>query len=169
MIDLSELANVSDLLTLQGAEVLGDSAVLEVDDTGERLIEQRTDRGNGEVTGFSLYQVSIFMPIRPETVNTHSKSVNHSLEAHVDLAATDDLSDIGGVVGLKESNLEALILEVTLGLSEVQGGVVRRSMPLQVSKVLNRVRPCNCYQLVRKVILSVAILIKYHEAIASLR
>jgi hypothetical protein len=119
MTDLSELANVSNLLTLQGAEVLGDSAVLEVDDTGEGLIEQRTDRSNGEVTSFG------------------SKSVNHSLEAHVDLAATDDLGNIGGVVGLKESNLEALILEVTLGLSEIQGCVVRRSVPLQVSKILN--------------------------------
>lgn len=95
--------------------------------------------------------------------------MDHSLEAHVDLSATNDLGDIGGVVGLKESNLEALILEVTLGLSEVQGGMVRRSVPLQVSKILNRVRPCNCYQLVRKVILSVDILIKYHGAIASLR
>jgi len=137
MTDLSELANVSNLLTLQGAEVLGDSAVLEVDDTGEGLIEQRTDRSNGEVTSFGLHPVSILMSIGTETASTHSKSVNHSLEAHVDLAATDDLGNIGGVVGLKESNLEALILEVTLGLSEVQGCVVRRSVPLQVSKILN--------------------------------
>lgn len=56
--NLSELANVSDLLTLQGAEVFGDSATLEVDDTGEGLVEQRTDRGDGEVTGFGLLQLA---------------------------------------------------------------------------------------------------------------
>lgn len=60
--NLSELANVSDLLALQGAEVLGDSAVLEVDDTGEGLVEQRTDRGNGEVTGFGLLQLTYLCP-----------------------------------------------------------------------------------------------------------
>jgi hypothetical protein len=55
--------------------------------------------------------------------------VNHSLETHVDLAAADDLGDIGGVIGLKESDLEALLLEVAAGLSEVQGGVVRGGVP----------------------------------------
>lgn len=52
--NLSELADVADLLALQGAEVLGDSAVLEVHNTGERLIEKRTNRGDGEVAGFGL-------------------------------------------------------------------------------------------------------------------
>lgn len=66
--------------------------------------------------------------------------MDHSLEAHVDLAATDDFSDIGGVVRLKKSNLQALILEITLGLSEVQGGMVRRSVPLQVSNILRRLK-----------------------------
>lgn len=60
---------------------------------------------------------------------TYGQSVNHSLETHVDLAAADDLGDIGGVIGLEESDLEALILEVAAGLSEVQGGVVRGGVP----------------------------------------
>jgi hypothetical protein len=51
---LSELANIADLLALQGAEVLGDSAVLEVDDTSEGLVEKRADRGDGEVASFGL-------------------------------------------------------------------------------------------------------------------
>lgn len=51
---LSELSNIADSLALQGAEVLGDSAALEVDNTGEGLVEQGANRGNGEVTGFGL-------------------------------------------------------------------------------------------------------------------
>ena len=54
MTNLSELSNIADPLALQGAEVLGDSAALEVDDTGERLVEQGANRGNGEITGFGL-------------------------------------------------------------------------------------------------------------------
>lgn len=56
--------------------------------------------------------------------------MDHGLETHVDLAASNDLSDIRRVVGLKQSNLEALFIEETLGLSQIQGGVVRRSVPL---------------------------------------
>lgn len=37
---LAELANVSNLLALERAEVLGDTTGLEVHDTGERLIEE---------------------------------------------------------------------------------------------------------------------------------
>jgi len=44
--------------------------------------------------------------------------VNHGLEAHVDFAASDDLGDIGRVIGLKDGNLDALFLEVALGLSD---------------------------------------------------
>ena len=38
--DLSEFAHIADPLALQGAEVAGDAAVFEVDDAGERLVEQ---------------------------------------------------------------------------------------------------------------------------------
>jgi hypothetical protein len=55
--------------------------------------------------------------------------VDHSLEAHVDLAAADDLGDIRGVIGLEESDLEAFILEVAAGLGEVQRGMVRGGVP----------------------------------------
>lgn len=63
---------------------------------------------------------------------THSKGVNHGLVAHVDLATADDLSDIGGVIGLQQSDLEAFFLEVTFGVSQIQGGVVWRRVPLYI-------------------------------------
>lgn len=55
--------------------------------------------------------------------------MNHGLETHVDLAAADDLGDIGGVVRLQEGNLQALILEVATSLGEVKGGVVGGGVP----------------------------------------
>lgn len=55
--------------------------------------------------------------------------MDHGLETHVDLAATDDLGDIGRVIGLQQGNLEAFILEVATRLSEVQRGVVRGGVP----------------------------------------
>lgn len=61
--------------------------------------------------------------------NTHRQGVDHGLEAHVDLAASDDLGDVGGVIGLEKSDLETFILEVASGLSEVEGGVVRGCVP----------------------------------------
>lgn len=60
---------------------------------------------------------------------TNRQGVNHGLETHVDLATADDLGDIGGIVRLQESNLQALILEVTTSLGEVKGGVVRGGVP----------------------------------------
>ena len=57
MTNLSELSNIADPLALQRAEVLGDSAALEVDDTSEGLVEQRSDGSHREVTGFGLFAV----------------------------------------------------------------------------------------------------------------
>jgi hypothetical protein len=57
--NLAELSDVTDPLALQGPKVLGNSAILEIDNTGERLVEQRADRGDGEVTSFGLVTVSI--------------------------------------------------------------------------------------------------------------
>lgn len=130
MTNLSELSNIADPLALQGAEVLGDSAALEVDNTGEGLVEQGANRGNGEVAGFGLEVFRQLLLYRNARMVTHSKGVNHGLVAHVDLATADDLSDIGGVIGLQKSNLEAFFLEVTLGVSQIQGGVVWRRVPL---------------------------------------
>lgn len=66
---------------------------------------------------------------RKKSGRTHSQGMDHSFEAHIDLAATDNFSNIRWVVGLQESNLQALILEITLGLGQVQRGVVRRRVP----------------------------------------
>lgn len=53
-LDLAELTDVADALSLERGEVGGDTAVLEVDDTGEGLVEEGADRGDGEVTSFGL-------------------------------------------------------------------------------------------------------------------
>jgi hypothetical protein len=55
-LDLAELTDVADALALEGAEVGGDSRVLEVDDTGEGLVEEAADGEDGEVAGFGLYK-----------------------------------------------------------------------------------------------------------------
>lgn len=100
--------------------------------------------------------------------------MDHGLEAHVDLATSDDLGDIGGVIGLEQSDLETFILEVASGLGEVEGGVVRGRVPLRKEKKLSQVElqdrasskgspetrklrfwTMSAYQLVKKVILSV--------------
>ena len=74
--------------------------------------------------------------------------MNHGLEAHVDLTAANDLSDIGRVIGLKQSNLEALFVEEPLGLSQIQRGVVRRSVPLvHLATVLSYVQMFHHLQL----------------------
>lgn len=53
-LDLAELADVADALALEGAEVGGDSGRLEVDDAGERLVEQASDGEDGEFAGLGL-------------------------------------------------------------------------------------------------------------------
>lgn len=77
-------------------------------------------------------QLAVIQPSRGEGRSTYSQGVDHGLEAHVDLSAADDLGHIGRVVGLQESDLEVLVLEVTLGLSEVQRGMVRGRVPSHV-------------------------------------
>jgi hypothetical protein len=55
-VHLSKFADIANTLALEGAEVSGDAAVLEIDDSSERLIEKRPDGQNREVTGFGLCQ-----------------------------------------------------------------------------------------------------------------
>jgi hypothetical protein len=117
---LSELADVADPLTLQGAEVLGDSAVLEVDNTSEGLIKKRADRGDGKVAGFGLYTLLESPAVTDFSHRgTYSKGMNHSLEAHVNFTAANDLRDIGGIIRFKQSDLEAFFLEKALALGQV--------------------------------------------------
>lgn len=73
---LAKLANIANTLTLEGAEVGGDARVLQVDDTGERLVKKGPNGQDREVAGFG------------------GQSVNHGLETQVDLAGADDLGDI---------------------------------------------------------------------------
>ncbi|KAI6764615.1 hypothetical protein HG531_012502 [Fusarium graminearum] len=75
-LDLAKLADIADALTLEGAEVGGDARVLEVDDSREGLVEKTADGLDREVSSLG------------------SQSVNHGLETKVDLASSDNLSDI---------------------------------------------------------------------------
>ncbi len=87
--------------------------------------------------------------------------MNHGLETKVDFAGADNLRDIlgtvsggllvkpsstsyAGVVGLEKSNLDALFLEETFGLSQVERCVVRRSVPAcaRVSRSNPGTGPC---------------------------
>jgi len=56
--------------------------------------------------------------------------MDHRLEAEIDLARSDDLSDITRIIGLEKSDLDAFILEVSLALSKIKGSVVWRSVPV---------------------------------------
>lgn len=141
---LAELSDIADTLAFQRAEVLGDSAGLQVHDSSEGLIEQGADGGHWEVAGLGLETVLVLAmsDFMSWILDTHRQGVDHSLETHVDLAAADDLGYIGGVVRLEQSHLETFIFEVASGLGEVQGGVVRGRVPLRNKKKhLSQVQP----------------------------
>ena len=55
--------------------------------------------------------------------------MDHGLETHVDLAAADDLGDIGGVVGLQQSNLQVFLFKEAFALGKIQRGMVGRRVP----------------------------------------
>jgi hypothetical protein len=55
--------------------------------------------------------------------------MNHGFESQVNLPSSDDLRDIARVVRLQKSNLDPLVLEESLGLGQVQRGVIRRGVP----------------------------------------
>jgi len=59
---LSEFANVADLLTLQRAEVGGDTTVLEVHNSSERLVKKRPDGEYRKVASFSLFFLLVDEP-----------------------------------------------------------------------------------------------------------
>lgn len=54
MIYLAKLSNITDTLALEGLEVGGNAAFLEIDNSGERLIQERSEGGDRKVTGFGL-------------------------------------------------------------------------------------------------------------------
>ena len=51
---LSELADIADAFSLEGAEVSRDAGVFQVDNAGEGLVEERADGEDREVAGFGL-------------------------------------------------------------------------------------------------------------------
>ena len=74
-----------------------------------------------------------------------------------DLWMTSSESTYTGIIGLKESNLDTLILEVPPALSQIQRSMVWRSVPINYQHTSSQ-SECNSHQLVKKVILSVDIL-----------
>lgn len=81
-------------------------------------------------------------------IGAYSKSMNHGLEAKVNFSSPDDLGDIlymvshplccatenrsyTRVVRLQQSNFDAFLLEILLGLGKVERGMVRRCVPNQ--------------------------------------
>jgi hypothetical protein len=75
-LDLSELANVADLLSLERGKVGCDAGGGQVNDTSEGLVEEGADGLDWEITSGG------------------SERMDHGLEAEIDLAGTDDLGDI---------------------------------------------------------------------------
>lgn len=55
---LAELSDIANTLALEGLEVSGNTTVLEIDNSGKWLIQERSERGNREVTGFGLLKFS---------------------------------------------------------------------------------------------------------------
>lgn len=98
---LSELADIADPFALQGPEVLGDSAVLEIHQTGERLVEKRANRMDREVTSFRLGGLVSLLPGEQVKETAYSQSMDHGFEAHIDLSTADDLGHVGRVIGLQ--------------------------------------------------------------------
>lgn len=130
--NLSKFPNVADALSVQGLKVGSDARFLEVDDAGERLVEERTDRGDGEATSLG------------------GQRVDHGLEAHVDLAGSNELGNIfsipldmlavdegggeqkrtGRVVGLQDGDFQVLLGKVTKLLGQIEGRMVWGCLPV---------------------------------------
>ena len=53
-LNLAKLADIADALALEGAEVGGYTGVLEVDNTGEGLIEKASEGNDGKVACLGL-------------------------------------------------------------------------------------------------------------------
>lgn len=71
--DLSEFTDVADSFALEGTEVRGDAAVLEVDNTGEGLVQQGTDGGNRELAGLGLHKRSKTPVLKPNGLTEHAR------------------------------------------------------------------------------------------------
>lgn len=112
-LNLAKLTHISNALALERLEVSSDSRVLEVNDTSERLVKQGSNGGNGITASFA------------------SQGVDHGLETQVNLARTNELSHVRGIVGLHDGNLESLFLEESLGVGEVNRGMVRGGTPVE--------------------------------------
>jgi hypothetical protein len=115
---------------------------------------------------YSWYQRSCSRDMY-DTKDTYSQSMDHRLESQIDLASADDLGDIlhhqvsnlplptqprarrtyTRIVRLQNRNLDTLILEEPLSLSQVKRSMIRRGVPSpeQISPkllyTLERVKP----------------------------
>jgi hypothetical protein len=55
--------------------------------------------------------------------------MDHGFQSHVHFTAANDLSHVRRVIGLQQGNVDAFILEITLGLGKVDRGMVRGCVP----------------------------------------
>lgn len=56
--NLAEFADIANPLALQGAEVGGDTTLLQVHNTRKRLVQKRSNRGHGKTARFGLAPVN---------------------------------------------------------------------------------------------------------------
>lgn len=63
-LDLAELADISNALALEGLEIGGDAGGLEIDNSGERLVEKTADGRDWEATCFPLRLCEHFVTLR---------------------------------------------------------------------------------------------------------
>lgn len=92
---LSKLSHISNFLPFQAPEISGDSTVVQIDNSSERLIEKRCNGSDGKATSFG------------------SKSMDHSFESHVNLTRANDLSNIAWIIRFQEGDLDAFVGEVS--------------------------------------------------------
>jgi hypothetical protein len=53
--NLAKFSNVADTFALEGLKVSGDATVFKIDNSGKRLVEEGSKRGDGESTRFCLF------------------------------------------------------------------------------------------------------------------
>lgn len=54
---LAKFSHIADAFAFKGTEIGGDTAVFEVDNTSERLVEQRANGGDGKSSSFGLHYI----------------------------------------------------------------------------------------------------------------
>ena len=89
---LAELSDIADPPALESTEVRSDAAVLEVYDTSERLIEQRSNGQDWKVARFCLCPSALDRTC--SRIRTYCQRVDHGLESKINFASANNLGHI---------------------------------------------------------------------------